>query len=259
MGSFLSYVQPNVQYITPSEMQPSDKSVSKSHMMFILNNLPHVVHETMFLKYPQVCPKYYHIKIVNDEIIHHADDIDSALNLYRFIGIRVDIYKKTIHHINMIILDTWREYVLYFEPQGHSHEIARKICDTLYLPNYVRYEPEDMGVGWFNRLQYLDALCQTYAPLAYLVIINNPDKPISAYGDIMYQCINEKSINGFFYYLDTQLKRNGFDIQYVHTKMCSSSSLISYVIKKWYDQTKSHNASQLQSEENGDVIIHTTK
>lgn len=257
MGVLLSCMQSNMTYVTPPEMQPSAETISKSRSMFIINNLPHVVHETVFLKYPHVCPKYYHIQVVNNEIVHHMDDIDSALNLYRFVAIRVDIYKRTIHHINVIILDTWRKYVLYFEPHGHVPDMASRICDTLYLPNYIRYGPPDMGVGLFNRLQYLDALCQTYSLLTYLMIINNPDKPMHEYGDILYQSITEQSINGFFHYLDTQLKHNGFDIQCCPTQMCSSSSLISSVVKKWSTAKQHDSKLQLRSDTDGEVVVHT--
>src|SRR5205085_26945 len=111
----------NVEY----PLKPDKMAIAKT--IFALNNLPVKMHEILFSCYENVSHQYYQISFKRNNGIFEPLSIncdglneDMLNGNIRFIFIRINIIKSTnkvtMNHVNCVVIDKWKQYILYFEP-----------------------------------------------------------------------------------------------------------------------------------------------
>lgn len=191
--------------------------------VFILNNLPEIVHSLLFKNNQEVCSKYFfinvNIKSKNDELTSNLNEIDEIFqdNLINYIFIRINIIKKDINHVNCIIINKEKKTVFIFEPKSFFVYDLNVLIDFLDgfidLTGFKVILPKDIGYSYFNRLQYFDGFCQTYVLLVFLNIVNNKEIEFNYWKKMFNTIITNKNIGYFLFHLYTLLKINSYLIE----------------------------------------------
>ena len=195
-------------------------------IIFALNNLPHVVHKSLFNINGSVCNKYFFIKInfFNNilNINNNLDDIYKYFDdkLCRYIFIRIDLlnsFKNKMDHVNCIIIDKEKKKVIIFEPKAiliYNQTFIIEIIQKYYplIIDYVVLLPQDLGYTFNNRLQKYDAFCQSYVIFIYILIILNEEVSYFDYAKMFNYVITYKNLGYFLFYLQHLLKLNNCDI-----------------------------------------------
>lgn len=203
-------------------------------VIFVLNNLPDISHKLLFKDNKNTANKYFHltIKFNNDEFLesfHNLDSLEIYLNdaNIRYIYIRVNIIniQDKIHHINCIIIDKHKKYVLLFEPKfqfSYDTDIVFQVLSKSVDFNvYKKLLPIDLGYGFHNKLQWFSLLCQSYAVFVFLLIVFNDDVPTEHYSKLFNTVITDKNVGYLLFHINKLLIDN--DI-----KICEQDKLWSY-------------------------------
>ncbi len=189
-----------------------------SKLMFILNNMPAIVHKLLFDSYKNVCSDYfqitYHLSNPKDndigksthEIELSIDNFEELLKstTIRYYYIRVNLMiPGEMNHVNCIIIDKEKRYILYFEPMYNIRVNIDAIKSLLYsygdLSSYTFLLPTDIGYNFINRLQKFDFFCQTYVIYSYLLIINNDHVNTNDFSSLLNDVITTRNMGYFLY------------------------------------------------------------
>lgn len=202
-------------------------------VMFALNNMPDKVYSLLFNDNMQVCNKLFVItlKIKNKQIIdlqHNMDDIHLYLEPFgldkmqiRYILIRVNIIDTTqnvIQHVNCIILDKKRKYMLFFDSKiKFQYDVnafvllITDIVNSIYFDYNILF-PKDIGYDDYNQLQKYDAFCQTYVFFVFLLIVSNDMVNTNNYSMMFNTTITTKNLGYFLFYINKLLQIHNFEI-----------------------------------------------
>lgn len=196
-----------------------------SKLMFALNNIPNKIFNLLFNKYDNVCQEYYHVTMVknkNSKIYQitqqNLDNINEHLinDSIRYIYIRIDLInnhrKGNIHHVNSIVIDREKKYVLFFEPKVNLKYNKQTIIDLINLDDYQYLEPKDVGYHIFNKLQTVDCFCQTYILYTYILIIENNDVEFENFSRMFNSIISTKNIGYFLFYIFQKYKVSDLEV-----------------------------------------------
>lgn len=200
------------------------KQYKTDKVIYILNNLPSKVYNILYNKYDNVSDRYFQIILTknNGEYdISHCKmvDFDNVLkdNLIRYVYIRVNLDdNKYINHVNCIVIDKIKKYILYFEPTVHIRFNLNKIKVLLSniadINDYQFIIPNDIGYNSFNGLQKFDNYCQTYILYIFCLILENKNVEPNNFRRMFNSVINKQNIEYFWYYIYNMLINDGFNI-----------------------------------------------
>lgn len=165
-------------------------------VIYALNNIPGTIYSLLLGDNVDVCQKYFQIYFKKGArkyqlTYNNLQNLDEYLDdgNIRYIYIRVALLDKNIHHVNCIIIDKLRRYILYFEPKVILKVDMEDIHDLFKYYNLLGYRyitPTDIGYNFINRLQYFDHFCQTYILFVFMIIIGCDN------------CINYKKFSKIF-------------------------------------------------------------
>ena len=207
------------------EFKKNDIELNK--IIFALNNIPDIVHSLIFRE-PSVCVKYYFItlklnpsKII--DVFHNLDDINDNFidENVQYIYIRINIISKSLnntnmHHVNCIVIDKLKKYVLFFEPRltfMFDTDVLISLVDTFMdLSLYNKIFPPDIGYNMFNKLQRYDTYCQTYVIFIFALIIYNQHVSYKDYYNLFNKSITTTNIGYFLFHIYKTLKECNYDI-----------------------------------------------
>jgi len=207
------------------EFKKGDIEINK--IIFALNNIPDIIHSQIF-KEPYVCKKYYFItlklnpsKII--DVFHNLDDINDYFidDNVQYIYIRINIISKSLnnanmHHVNCIVIDKLKKYVLFFEPRltfMFDTDVLISLVDTFMdLSSYDKIFPPDIGYNLLNKLQRYDTYCQTYVIFVFALIINNQHIPYKDYYKLFNKNITTANVGYFLFHIYRILKEYNYDI-----------------------------------------------
>lgn len=207
------------------EFKKDDIGINK--IIFALNNIPDIVHSLIF-KEPYVCKKYYYItlklnlsKII--DVYHNLDDIHKHFTneTIKYIYIRINIISKSpsntnMHHVNCIVVDKIKKYVLFFEPKLtfiFDTDVLISLIDIFMdLTLYEKIFPPNIGYNIFNQLQRYDTYCQTYVIFIFTLIVCNQHIPYKDYYQLFNNCITSTNIGYFLFYINRILKEYNYYI-----------------------------------------------
>lgn len=207
------------------DFKKDDIGINK--IIFALNNIPDIVHSLMF-KGSNICEKYYFItlklnpsKII--DVYHNLDNINDHFmdEKVQYIYIRINVISKSIlnnnmHHVNCIVIDKSRNYVLFFEPRltfMYDPDVLISLVDTFMdLSLYEKIFPPDIGYNIFNQLQRYDTYCQTYVIFVLALIIHNRNIPYQDYHKMFNKSITTDNIGYFLFNIYRTLKEKNCDI-----------------------------------------------
>ena len=216
-----NYLMPyNPEEIEPTEEFQSFKkdTLSINRVIFAMNNIPDIIHELLFKQ------KYYHITIKlqlgQPELTHNLDaiheDFENDEITHIYIRINIIIPDNPMHHVNCVIIDRSKQFILLFEPQVEFkynviliYELLNKYINMDY---YKILLPIDIGYTNNNKLQGYDAYCQSYVILAYMLLIINKNVSPSEYSKMFNTMITLKNIGYLLYYVHLVLINNQYDI-----------------------------------------------
>ena len=133
--------------------------IAFSKVIFSLNNLQDIVFKILIKGNENVCQKPFHIYFENDkESYNNLEGINNYLNddSINYIYIRINLVNKKniMNHVNCIIIDKTKGFVLYFEPMANLRinlDIIRNIM-LKYNVEYKLLTPKDIGYSYNNRL-----------------------------------------------------------------------------------------------------------
>lgn len=251
------YITPELNnYILPFNIQNIDKNsefqefkdndIEINKVIFTLNNLPDKVHNLLFSDNEEVCNEYFYItvkvkdRIQNqthkeiDEIFHNLDNINNHLfnDKIRYIFIRVnviDAYHKVMDHVNCIIIDKNKKYILFFEPKFEfiydAADLTKFVSEKIDIGNYSIIMPQDIGYDYYTRLQSYDIFCQSYVIFVFGIIVCNDIGNITNYRSIINSIITHENLGCMLYHIHTLLKQSGYDI-------CEQKIIWSFPTKK---------------------------
>lgn len=226
-GSKVKYIEP-LEYI--DELKQTEHFLNfKSNnddintVIYAMNNVPETVYHSLYSKYSDVSNKYLQIDLSKNntmwQIIINMDfyknfEILLENETCRFIFIRLNIINKNkqINHVNSVIIDKDKKYVLIFEPKLYLLYDICIIKDQLNLPEDYKYVlASDLGYHYFNRLQKFDNYCQTYAFFVFLLIIENKDVNYTEFSKLFNTIITNKQLGYFLYHV--KLNVNDINIE----------------------------------------------
>lgn len=216
-----NYIMPyNTQEIEPLEEFERFKRdrCSINKVIFAMNNIPDVIHNLLFSQ------RYYHITIKlqlgQPELTHNLDmiyeDFDDDEITHTYIRINIIIPDNPMQHVNCVIIDRSKKYMLIFEPQVEFkynviliYELLSKYIDTKY---YRFLLPVDIGYNGDNKLQGYDAYCQSYVILAYMLAIVNKSVQPSEFSKMFNMLITFRNIGYLLFYINILLNQHNYDI-----------------------------------------------
>lgn len=216
-----------------------DNDIEINKVIFTLNNLPDKVHSLLFRENSEICSEYFHVTIQLQykeikNISHNLANLSSHLtdNSIRYVFIRVNVIDashKLMDHVNCIIIDKKKKYILFFEPKFDFmydvNDLTLFIDKTVDIKDYSKIFPKDIGYSYYNRLQSYDIFCQSYVIFVFSVIINNDIDDVGSYATILNNIITHENLGYMLYYINTLLKESGYDI-------CEQKILWSFPTKK---------------------------
>jgi hypothetical protein len=143
-------------------------------------------------------------------------------NNIRFIYFRVNILKKKItssiiNHVNCIVIDKKRRFILYFEPtviiRFNYKPIVRMLVNSSpKLLNFAFLTPKKIGYNVYNRLQKYNHFCQTYVLYIYCLILENRDVEPQNFSKLFNNIITLQNINYFLFFINRILEENGTNL-----------------------------------------------
>ena len=209
----------------PEEIEPVDEfqafkkdNLSINRVIFAMNNIPDIIHELLFKQ------KYYHItlklQLGQPELTHNLDgiheDFENEEISHIYIRINIIIHDNPMHHVNCVVIDRSKQFILLFEPQVEFkynvimiYELLNKYINMDY---YRILLPIDIGYTNDNKLQGYDAYCQSYVILAYMLLIINKNVSPSDYSKMFNTVITLKNIGYLLYYVHLVLINNKYNI-----------------------------------------------
>lgn len=200
------------------------KKYKTDKVLYVLNNMSSQVYSALYSRYNDVSDRYFQITLNNHDgyfDISHCKmiDFDNVLNddLIRYVYIRVNLDgNKYIDHVNCIVIDKLKKYILYFEPTVHIRYDIDKIKSLLSnfadLDGYNSITPYDIGYNSLNGLQQFDHYCQTYILYIFCLILENRNiEPIN-FSKMFNNVINKQRMEYFWYYIYNVMICNGFNI-----------------------------------------------
>ena len=116
--------------------------------IFALNNMPEVIHTVLFKNsnYLHICPKYFQMYYElndNNKFVKKYANLTTLQvylddNALRYIYIRINLIEnnKKNDHVNSIIIDKKKKYILYFEPQCELRLIQSSIINDINIYGY---------------------------------------------------------------------------------------------------------------------------
>lgn len=202
-----------------------DKRTEKA-IVFALNNIPGVVHQHLFKDYPDVSQNYHQITFKKDNGIYEPASSQLAMlsndmhnESIRFVFIRVNLIKslKKMNHVNCVIVDKRRKFLLYFEPMVVVRIDTIELFDILskFSDKFIGYSllvPIDIGYNVYNRLQRYDNYCQTYILYVYCLILENRDVKPAEFSSMFNAVISAENVRCFLYYVHKVLTDGGIDV-----------------------------------------------
>lgn len=201
-----------------------------NQVIFALNNTPNIIHENLFSKNIEICPKYFQITLKwNYGGYNYKSDNLDDLNYFienesiRYIFIRVNLIEtiRDINHVNCIIIDKFEKYVLFFEPLvdiKYNLSSLKKITENKNLSDYKYLIPDDIGYNSLNKLQKMDYFCQTYILTVFLLIVNNNHINYSDFSTLFNELIDFNNMELFWYNCQKILKKKGYNFDGVPLK-----------------------------------------
>ncbi|QKF94252.1 hypothetical protein QKU48_gp0794 [Fadolivirus algeromassiliense] len=263
--------------INEIETNPSLKQFQENNdinkVIFALNNIPDIVQRILFQDYKNINDKYLHITIKTndnsiDEIYHNLEEIKQYLtdDSIRYINIRINLVNigSKMHHVNCIVIDKLRKYILIFEPKTmlrYDHKMIKSIFQELFdVSQYEILTPHDIGYSYYNRLQWNDAYCQTYIIFIFWLIILNEDIDPKKYSLLFNNVITHKNMGYFLFHINQILNANKIEI-------CEQNGIWSYPghninnivnITRLFLNNKEKQESELKNisiKEENDIII----
>ena len=122
-----------------------------------------------------------------------------------------------MNHVNCIVIDKDRKYILYFEPVAvvrvNASKIFNILCNTCNeLKEYDALLPSDIGYTFYNRLQRYDNFWQTYILYIYFLIIENTDVKPKDFSSLFNTVITSKNIDYFIYFISDVINKNGINL-----------------------------------------------
>jgi len=132
---------------------------TSNQTIFALNNIPEKIHEVLFKGYHDVSHSFFQMtfKKVDGEYEPSSSSLGGLPKEIqnadvRFIFIRVNLIKSSasIQHVNCIIIDKEKRFILYFEPMVVLRLDPTDITNILFglsdeLQNYKLLLPNDIG------------------------------------------------------------------------------------------------------------------
>ncbi len=208
------------------QFQTDDVEFSKA--IFALNSMPEDVFWILFNDHTEIAQTHMHIYLTKNNghyrCTHHTlESLDVEIDnpTVRYIYIRVNLVnanrKYGLDHVNCLIIDKERKYVLVFEPKSALQYSVMGI-KRLLGPSVESYDfltPNDIGFKYLNRLQKFDSFCQTYVMFTFYLIIQNSDVAPEDYHIMLNRCITDKSVGQFLFVLWNLCKTSGMDINTV--------------------------------------------
>ena len=112
------------------------------YTIFALNSTPELVHRVLFNSQSHICPKFYQMyyelqngiyqKKYNNLITIQQYLDDKAI---RYIFIRINLINNKSNHVNSIIIDKKKKFLLYFEPQCELRLYMKDVQSVLEMFN----------------------------------------------------------------------------------------------------------------------------
>lgn len=192
----------------------NDNKLSKT--IFVINNIPSKVYNLLFNKYKNVSQIYFEMKFKKDKdqdilLSHNLVDFNNVVNKnnIRYIYLRINLIGygwKNMNHVNCIIIDKTKKYILYFEPTVNIKICLNDIKHTLFsicptIKKFTLYTPKDIGYNYFNKLQRFDYYCQTYILYIFCLILENDNIDPIKYSTLFNSVIKKTTVKYMLYYI----------------------------------------------------------
>jgi len=220
---------PSYRNIADVELSKDEYNLDKKterHIIFALNNIPEIVHEKLFKDYSDVSRNYHQVTFKKNNGVYEPASsqlatlsLDMHNNSIRFVFIRVNLIKslRKMNHVNCVIVDKRRKFVLYFEPMVVVRIDTVELFDILlkFSDKFIGYNflvPNDIGYNIYNRLQRYDNYCQTYILYVYCLILENQDVKPNEFSSMFNTVISARNIKCFLYYVHRVLMDGGIDV-----------------------------------------------
>ncbi len=122
-----------------------------------------------------------------------------------------------MNHVNCIIIDKHRKFILYFEPTVLIRYDLDQIKFTLCSANAILYNfafliPEDIGYSVFNCLQKFDNYCQTYVLYVYCLLLENREIDPDNFRKLFNGIITSTNRDYFIYFINRLLQDKGINL-----------------------------------------------
>lgn len=236
-------------------------------VIFALNNLPTAIYHTLYDDYYNVCPCQFQINLgyCKDELLpiyKNLEGLDELLNIqdFRYFFIRVNIIrsKKKINHVNSIIIDIHRKYVLIFEPTGslsYDPKVIEGILSKYSLEGFRYLLPEDIGFNTFSGLQRMDYFCQSYIYYTFLIILENDGVDPTCFQDLFANTICFETLELFWFDIYQKLKESGYKLDGIATTWKYPGSTWSSLFDVWSSFTRSRDNEKSCSDISDDFVV----
>lgn len=202
------------------EYKNNNKLINKT--MFALNNMPNEIYNLLFSQTLNISKNYYNIRLEQNKNIYHNLELlkDDMLNTdieYIFIRLNIINSEKFINHVNGIIINKNKKYVLIYEPKvellfERSFLEKNLIDSTTILNEYKFIYAEDIGYNIYTKMQGYDLFCQTYVLFVFILITLNDDINYQNYKQMFDAIITYKNLGYLLYHIDTLLQKNNYII-----------------------------------------------
>jgi len=250
------------------EFDESDERFGKT--IYALNNIPNKIHELLFGNIKDVSNNYYNIPIKKIDGKYKVASFDTAQfgldmedDSIRYVYIRINIIKKSgkriMNHVNCIIIDKRRHFLLYFEPTvlirydlTELKEILTDVAPILF--NYAFLVPESIGYNVFNRLQKYNHYCQTYVLYVYCLVLENREIEPDEFSRLFNDIITTKNIHYFIYFINKMLEDDGVNLNNFCVDYKYSNGL-KVLIKNDNDELLKIEKIQLEEDSDTDWLV----
>lgn len=228
-----------------NDFKSDTKKIGK--VIYLLNNLPKEIFKKIFLQFNKVCPNLYLVVLTKNtntntytynfsDLYQRYDNFVSDLKSgkrYICIKINIDYHKgsksnKTVGHVNIIIIDINRKFILFFDSSNRIDYDIKKFDMIINTVNFhtgtdklfTILKPSDIGYSFFSSLQGYNLFCQTYIFLVLLLIISNKKISHTSYKLLFDNEISNEILGLFLFYIykkiehDDNFKNIEFDFYY---------------------------------------------
>jgi len=223
-----------------NNFKANNKKIGK--VIYALNNFPDKMFDYVFKEYEDVANNFYTIdlhkhsgplckcselKNMNnfcqtftynfDNFYYSYNNFVNDLQTRRYIFIRINIHNTNNNgHVNCIIIDKFREYILFFDSLNNIEYDINKFKDIFHIievilgKNFKVINMHNIGYNsrYFSSLQSYDLFCQTYIFLAFLLIINNKKIRYSSYKMLFDNEINSEKLGLFLFFMYNLIKND---------------------------------------------------